>query len=76
MLEQMKEDHLNDLVELSKKHIQLAYIKEDHLQNDVEEMEVIRKDIIDSLEIILENFNDPLTEKNLGFYKQQVYAYS
>lgn len=39
-------------------------------------MEVIRNDIINSLEIILENFKDPLTEKNLGFYKQQIYAYS
>lgn len=35
---QMKEDHLGDLVDLSKKHIQLAYIKEDHLKNDVEEI--------------------------------------
>ena len=39
-------------------------------------MEVIRNDIIDSLGIILENFKDPETDKNLAFYKQQIYAYS
>lgn len=76
ILEQMKEDHLNDLVDVSKKHIQLAYIKEDHLKNDVEEIEVIRNDILNSLEIILERFEDPLTKKNLSFYKQQLHAYS
>ena len=75
-IEEMKEDHLNDLVEMSKKHIQLAYIKEDHLKSDVEEMEVIRNDIFNSLEIILENFQDPLTQKNLTFYKQQIYSYA
>ena len=67
-IQQMKEDHLQDLVDLDKKHTQLAYIKQDHLKNDMEEMEVIRNDIVNSLETILENFQDPVCQKNLSFY--------
>ena len=37
-IEEMKEAHLNDLVDLSKKHIQTAEIKIDHLNSDVDEM--------------------------------------
>ena len=75
-IQQMKEDHLNDLVDMSKKHIEASYLKDNELSNDIEEMEVIRNDIIDSLDTILGHFEDPVTKKNLAFYQQQLQSFS
>ena len=75
IIEQMKEDHLNDLVDISKKHIQLAYIKEDYLNSDLKEIEIIRNDLMQNFTDILEQYEDPQTEKYLSFYKQQVFMF-
>ena len=52
-IQQMKEDHLQDLVDLDKKHTQLAYIKQDHLKNDMEEMEVINNQLRVLLQVLI-----------------------
>lgn len=53
-IEHMKEDHLNDLVEESKRHSQIADIEHDHLRENVDEMNRIRSDIEDNIENIME----------------------
>lgn len=53
-IENMKEDHLNDLVEESKRHSQIADIEHDYLRENVDEMETIRRDIQDNLDVIME----------------------
>ena len=50
----MKEDHLNDLVEESRRHSQIAAIEHDYLRENVEEMQTIREDIEGNLEVIME----------------------
>ena len=48
-IETMREDHLNDLVEESRRHSQIAAIEHDYLRENVEEMEVMREDIESNL---------------------------
>lgn len=38
-------------------------------------MEIIRADLVNSQEIILQDFNSSVVQTNINFYKQQVYTY-
>ena len=48
-IEVMKEDHLSDLIEESRRHSQIADIEHDYLRENVDEMDIIRKDIENNL---------------------------
>lgn len=48
-IEQMRDDHLSDLQEESRKHSQIADIEHDYLRENVDEMTNIRNDIEENL---------------------------
>lgn len=68
----MRSDHLADLEMEAKKHTQLACIKEDHLRSDLDQLYVIRNDIIQSVGIILESFDSSDIQMAFNAYRQQI----
>lgn len=74
-LEQMRDDHINDLIEESRKHSQIADIEHDYLRENVEEIGNIRRDIEENLETIVEKLEEIDLRNNLGYYKQKLQVY-
>jgi hypothetical protein len=38
-------------------------------------MEIIRSDLVNSFELILQDFNSEVVQTSFNFYKQQIYTY-
>lgn len=72
-VEQMRSDHLADLEAEAKKHTQLACIKEDHLRSDLDNIYVIRNDVLQSVDIILEGFQTQDVQMAFNAYKQELF---
>lgn len=71
----MREDHLADLEAEAKRHTQLACIKEDHLKSVIEEMEIVRKDVVTSLNIILSDFDNQDIQNSFRVYNQSILSF-
>ncbi len=54
----MKEDHLSDLIQESRRHSQIADIEHDYLRQNVDEMDIIRKDIVNNLQVIMQKLEE------------------
>lgn len=74
-VEQMRDDHINDLVEESRRHSQIADIEHDYLRENVDEISNIRKDIEENLETIVEKLDEEDLKNNLNYYKQKLQVY-
>jgi hypothetical protein len=74
-VEQMRDDHLSDLFEQSRKHSQVADIEHDYLRENVEELANIRTDIEDNLEVIVERLGEADLRSNLNYYRQKLQVY-
>ena len=68
----MRDDHLSDLQEESRKHSQIADIEHDYLRENVDEIENIRNDIEENLETIVEKLDEQDLRNNLNYYKQKM----
>lgn len=75
LVQQMKEDHLQDLDAEGRKHAQEALIREDHLKAQLESIELIRNDLTSNLEGVLDDFSRPDVQESFNIYKQEMFKY-
>lgn len=71
----MRDDHLSDLEEESRKHSQIADIEHDYLRENLEEINNIRNDIEENLETIVEKLDEQDLINNLNYYRQKIQVY-
>lgn len=72
----MKQDHLNDLIEERNKYTQIADIQNDNLRESIIEINVIKNDVEDHIEEVLEGIiqsgNTEECRESLDHYRQKL----
>lgn len=74
-IERMRNDHISDLEEESRKHSQIADIEHDYLRENMEEINNIREDIEENLETIVENVDHTELRDNLNEYRLKLQVF-
>lgn len=75
-VQQMRQDHLNDLEQQQRRDSQIAVIEYDYLKDNVEEIDVIWKDVQANLDNIVDKMSEDDLKTNLKFYRYKVQVFA
>jgi hypothetical protein len=79
IIEEMKTDHLSDLLQEKEKYTQIADIENDHLRENIIEINTIRNDIEGNMEEVLDGIlssgDSSECRESLDHYRQKLTLY-